>query len=137
MNKLLFVLLIIALAAIGAFAQPAPGGDAGAGGPGGGNRGGGGGGFLGGSTGTMVNTAKGVFALRDGILVKFDLKTVKLQGNTLELFGPMPKRPEGDRRANAEAFRAWGAELAQRSAPAIMIPKDDALIIVIGTSFSV
>ncbi len=87
-------------------------------------------------------TPAGMFVLRAGVLACIDLK---LQGQkTLELFGPMPAQPDAVQHDNAAApfqdapnpnFPQWLTEQAKRSAPALMLPDGERLLIVIGDTF--
>ena len=124
MRKLLYVVCVLVLATVGAYAQ-FPGGGMMPGGM-----------MFGQSNGALLeSTSKGVFALRNGVLAKFDTKTLQLAGS-VELFGPMPAAPQPGLQQNGSgAIREWHMQVAKRSAPAIMLHKDDSLIIVIGSSF--
>jgi hypothetical protein len=94
-----------------------------------------GGGMPGGNSGNplMVSTPKGLFALRGGVLAKFNPTTLKSE-QIFELFGPMPERP-----ANAtdrDAMQKYFTELQRRNAPPVMLVKDNSLLIVIGDGFA-
>lgn len=93
------------------------------------------GGMMGGSTGNtiMVNTTKGLFALREGVLAKIDPATMQ-SGKIFQLFGPAPTAPADN--TDRAAQQKYYAELQRRMAPAIMIAKDSSLIIVIGDGFA-
>jgi len=94
-----------------------------------------GGGMPGGNIGNtlMVNTPKGLFALRSGVLARFNATTLKTE-QVFELFGPMPQRPADNN--NRDAMQAYFTELQRRNAPPIMLVKDNALLIVIGDGFA-
>ena len=118
MRKLLAVVFILVLSTVAAFAQFSMGMPP-----------------VGQSGGALIeSTPKGFFVLRNGVVVKFDAATMQVAG-TKELFGPLPAMPQGDMRQNPGLFRDWFAEHAKRNAPAIMLPADNALVIVIGTTF--
>jgi|GEM_PF-2378513 len=91
-----------------------------------------GGGMPGGGNTLMVNTPKGLFALRGGVLAKFNATTLKSE-QVVELFGPMPARPADNN--NREAMQAYFTELQRRNAPPIMLVKDNSLLVVIGDIF--
>jgi len=81
----------------------------------------------------LVNTPKGLFALRSGVLAKYDITTLKAQ-QVFELFGPMPAPP-----AQGADRTAWGtyfAEMARRNAPAVMFARDNSLIVIVGDGFA-
>jgi len=82
----------------------------------------------------MLNTPKGLFTLRSGVLAKYDLATLQ-PVKTLALFGAAPELPAGNaQRADRDKYYA---EIAKRNAPAIMLTtKDGGLIIVIGDGFA-
>ena len=132
MKKVLFLVLVLALAAasLGAVAQNAPGGTTTK--PGGNANSNGIGAMM---RGTVLYTDMGLFALRGGVLLKIDPKTMQVQGDALELFGPAPKFPEKTYQEDPGAFTAYYAEVNQRLAPAIMLVKDRMLLVVIGTKF--
>lgn len=94
-----------------------------------------GGGMPGGNSGNtlLVNSPKGLFALRAGVLAKFDAATLK-SALVFELFGPMPERPTDNN--NRDAMQKYVTELQRRMAPPIMLVKDDALLVVIGDGFA-
>jgi len=85
--------------------------------------------------GTVLYSDAGLFALRGGVLVKIDPKTMQVQGDALELLGPFPQFPEKTYQEDPGAFTAYYAEVNQRLAPAIMLLKDRMLLVVIGTNF--
>ncbi len=82
----------------------------------------------------MVNTGKGLFALRAGVVAKYDFASLKLV-KQLELFGNMPAAPTVDN-TDRTASQAYYTALQVRMAPAIMIAKDSSLLIVIGDHFA-
>jgi len=86
---------------------------------------------MGGNT-LMVNTPKGLYALRAGVLAKFNPTTLKTD-QVFELFGAMPTPPAAG--ADRTAMQTYFTELQRRNAPPIMLVKDDSLIVVIGDSF--
>jgi len=81
----------------------------------------------------LVNTPKGLFALRDGVLAKYDIATLK-PAQELQLFGPMPA-PPADFTDNT-ARQKYFSEFQRRTAPAIMIPKDTSLLVVVSDGFA-
>jgi len=81
----------------------------------------------------IVTTPKGLFALRNGVLGKFDPATLKSTA-MLELFGPLPAPPAND--ATREARAAYSNEVQKRLAPPIMLVKDNALLVIIGDGFA-
>ena len=92
-------------------------------------------GFGGGNAGQtlMVNTAKGLFVLRGGSLAKFDAATLKL-AQIFELFGPAPAPPAQN--ADRDTMTKYYTEMQRRAAPAIMVPKENSLLIVVGDGFA-
>lgn len=120
MRYLVITLLAVVCATGALFAQaPAPGGTMTIGAPAG-------------ST-LMVQTPKGLFALRAGVLAKYDIKTLTL-GKLISFFGPAPEVPkEGADRA---AMMKYWAEMQRRQAPAILIAKDNSLLLIIGDGFA-
>lgn len=117
MKHSLLMAVTLLLAASPLFAQAGRGGIMGAGG---------------GSV-QMVCTAKGLFALRNGVLVKFDAATLK-EAQLLEIFGPMPERPADN--ADREAMQKYMADMQQRRAAAVMLVKDNSLLVIIGDGFA-
>jgi len=92
------------------------------------------GGLLGGtSAAVMVNTDKGLFALRNGVLAKYDVATLKQTG-TYPLFGALPDAPKVT--TDVKAMQDYQTDVQRRQAPAIMLVKDDMLLIVIGDAFA-
>ena len=81
----------------------------------------------------MVNTPKGLFVMREGVLAKYDLATLK-QEKELELFGAPPAAPAAD--ADRETRTKYFTEIARRAAPALLIPKENSLLLVIGDHFA-
>ncbi|MHB9133023.1 MAG: hypothetical protein ACYDBB_18300 [Armatimonadota bacterium] len=81
----------------------------------------------------MLMTDKGLFVLRSGMLVKYDAAALK-QAGEIELFGPAPAAPAEN--ADRAARQKYNAEIARRLAPAIMLVKDNWLLIVIGDGFT-
>ena len=81
----------------------------------------------------MLHTAKGLFALRAGVLAKYEFATLQ-PVKELQLFGPMPAAPAD--LTNRDAAQKYFTELQRRMAPAIMIPKDNSLLIAVGDGFA-
>lgn len=136
MRKTFLLFLVLALAATGILAQPQPGAPAtgtAAQPNGGGVKNANAFGAM--LRGALLYTDLGLLSVRGGVLVKIDPVTLKPVGNAIELFGPLPKFPEGDWQTNREAFTAYYAEVNQRLLQPIMILKDHALLVVIGTNF--
>lgn len=79
----------------------------------------------------MVNTDKGLFVLRNGVIAKYDLKTLQQDPKTLSLFGPEPTRP-----TDQAAMQQYMAAMQQRQAPALMVAKDNFLYVIIGNGFA-
>jgi len=90
------------------------------------------GGGMGGNT-AMVSTPKGLFALRAGVLAKINPATLKTE-QVLEMFGAMPAAPAQG--ADEQTRRAYFTELQRRNAPAIMLVKDNSLLLLIGDGFA-
>jgi hypothetical protein len=84
-------------------------------------------------TGTlMVNTAKGLFVLRAGVLAKFSVPALKQQ-LMMQVWGPMPAAPAdfSDREATSKYF----TEMQRRLAPALLLAKDNSILVVVGDGF--
>lgn len=81
----------------------------------------------------LVNTTKGLFALRNGTLAKYNATTLK-QVQELSLFGAAPEAPADA--TDRAAMMKYYTDLQRRQAPAIMIAKDDSLLVVIGDGFA-
>lgn len=81
----------------------------------------------------MVNTPKGIYALRGGVLAHIDVATLKADKEML-LFDKMPA-PPADGADNATRM-AYFAEIQKRNAPALLLVKDNSLLIVIGDGFA-
>jgi uncharacterized membrane protein YgcG len=79
----------------------------------------------------LVNTLKGIFMLRNGVLARFSLDA-KADGAPLSVFGPMPAMPQN---ADQQTMMKFMQEEQKRNAPAIMVTKDNLLLIVIGDAF--
>lgn len=80
-----------------------------------------------------VNTPKGLFMLRGGVLGKINTATMKVE-KEMALFGAMPAAPaEG---ADNAARMAYFAELGKRNAPALLLVKDNSLLVIIGDGFA-
>ena len=90
-------------------------------------------GGMGGGNALLVNTPKGLFALRAGVLAKYDAATLKPLA-VFPLFGAAPEAPGAN--ADRTAYQAYFAEMARRTVPAVMIPKDDSLLIIIGDAYA-
>jgi hypothetical protein len=81
----------------------------------------------------MVNTPKGLFALRAGVLARLAPATLKVD-KEMKLFGEMPALPaEG---ADSAARMKYYEELQKRNAPALMLVKDASLLVIIGDGFA-
>lgn len=115
MKKLLLLCALLVVSTLCVLAQ----------GPGGGRS-------SGGSDTLMVNTPKGLFVLRGGALARFDMITLKQLG-VLELLGAMPAPPADQNDRNA--MMVWYGEFNKRRAPAVIIPKDNSLLIILGEDF--
>ena len=50
----------------------------------------------------------------------------------LELFGPAPAMPQGAAAQDRQAMQTYMTAMAQRNAPAIMVPSEDSLLIIVG-----
>ena len=83
---------------------------------------------------TIVNTPKGLFVLRSGVLAKFDAATLKQTQPLLQLFGPAPAAPKDNN--DRDAQQKYNADIMRRMAPAIMLVKDNSLLLVIGDGFA-
>jgi uncharacterized membrane protein YgcG len=81
----------------------------------------------------LLTTEKGLFVLRDGVLGKFELPTLK-QVQTLEMFGNMPEPPKDW--TDQKARQDYQLARQRRTAPAIMIAQGTSLIVVIGDGFA-
>lgn len=90
-------------------------------------------GFGGMSEAIMLNTPKGLFALKAGVLVKYNLAPLK-QVQQQNLFGALPTRPGQD--AGQDAWQKYSTDMQKRNAPAVMIAKDNSLLLVIGDVFA-
>jgi len=90
----------------------------------------------------MLKTDKGVFALRSGVLVKYDAITLK-QIAEYQIFGAAPTMPERPAdMTDQTAVQAWRTDMQtynttmqKRQGSALMIPTKDSLLIVIGDGF--
>jgi hypothetical protein len=80
----------------------------------------------------MLKTDKGLFALRNAILVKYDATTLQQVGE-FQIFGPAPTMP-GDR-TDQQAMQDYRTAVQKRQGPAVMIASKDSLLIVIGDGF--
>lgn len=118
--KLSVMILALLLAASALFAQ-------GFGGFGGGMFGAAGGNTI------LLNTPKGLFALRTGVLVKFDIATLK-PVDVYSLFGDAPEQPKD--MTDRTAVQKYYQDIMRRQAPAVMLATDDSLLIVIGDGFA-
>ncbi|HOF86616.1 MAG TPA: hypothetical protein PLZ36_00750 [Armatimonadota bacterium] len=105
-----FVLFVILLLGGALFAQVAPNGGA-----------------------LMVNTPKGIFALRSGVLARIAPATLKVE-KVMQIYGALPEPPAQG--AAREAFQQYYAEVAKRNAPAILLVKDGDLLLVTGDIFA-
>lgn len=81
----------------------------------------------------LINAPKGIFALRGGVLAKYDTTTLKAV-QVFSLFGPAPEQPAQG--ADRDAIGKYYAEMQRRGAPAIMLVKDNSLLVVIGDNFA-
>ena len=115
MKQLVLVTLTLLLAA-GAVLAQGPGGMMG-----------------GGGAAVLVNTPKGLFALRGGVLAKIDLTTMQTKQD-FPLFGAMPAAPAVD--ADQATRMQYYSEMQKRNAPAIMFATGDSLVVVIGDNFA-
>ena len=79
----------------------------------------------------LVVNDDGVFVLREGVLAKFDLKTLASQGDPLKLYGPIAKLENPDQATDAEVI-AYNVDHLKRQLPATMFAYDHDLFIVIG-----
>ncbi len=113
--RILMVAIALAVAATSVFAQGFGGGIPGA--PGGGT--------------ILLNTDKGLFALRAGVVAKYDTTTLK-EVQTLPLLGPAPEAPTDFQ--DREAMQQYRQAMQMRQ-NALMIANADSLLIVIGDHF--
>ncbi len=84
----------------------------------------------------MTVTPNGVFVLKSGVLVKYDT-TLKQQGTSLELFGPLAVQPTVSNPPTDEErqrMRTWLLDAAPRMSPAAMLADGDELLIVVGNT---
>ena len=116
MTRLLLLASLCMLAMCGLFAQ-APGPVVGA------NTGG----------SVLLSTPKALFVLRAGVLGRLNPTTLATE-KVFQLFGPAPEPPaQGSDRA---AMQKYFEELQRRNAPALLLAKDNALLIVVGDGFA-
>jgi hypothetical protein len=85
------------------------------------------------STTLTVNTTHGLFVLRSGVLAKYAMDPLK-QVQVLQLFGSTPEMPTD--MTDSAAMQKYMAALQRRQAPAIMLVKNNALLVVIGNGFA-
>ncbi len=81
----------------------------------------------------MVNTPKGIFALRSGVLARIVPATLKVD-KVMQIYGALPEPP--GQGSDREAFQKYYAEVAKRNAPAILLVKDGDLLLVTGDIFA-
>ncbi|MHB9026609.1 MAG: hypothetical protein ACYC7E_20955 [Armatimonadota bacterium] len=86
------------------------------------------------SSAQLVFTTKGLFALRSGVLVKYDVATLKPALPPFELFGKAPDPPAAN--ADQPIQQKYRTEMMRRMAPAMMVPKDNSLLIIIGDGYA-
>lgn len=89
-------------------------------------------GSAGGNT-VMVNTPKGLFTLRNGVLARYNATSLKLE-QELQLFGPAPTAPADF--TDRAAVQKYFTDMQQRMAPAIMFARENSLILVVGDGFA-
>jgi hypothetical protein len=80
----------------------------------------------------MLKTDKGLFALRNAVLVKYDATTLQQVGE-YQIFGPAPTMPVD--RTDQQAMQDYRTGLQKRQGPAVMIATKDSLLIIIGDGF--
>jgi len=80
----------------------------------------------------MAYTPNGLFALRSGVLVKFNAATLQ-QEQIFELFGKVPTPPAAN---DAAARQVYFADMQRRQAPALLIPRENDLLVIIGDGFA-
>jgi hypothetical protein len=81
----------------------------------------------------MLQTNKGLFALRSGVLAKYTVNPLK-QAEVLQLFGPAPEMPPDA--TDRTAMQKYATEMQRRRAPAIMLSQDNALLLIVGDGFA-
>ena len=89
---------------------------------------------MGGGGGTnMVCTDRGLFVLRNGVLAKYDLATLKAP-EVFELFGPAPAMPTDA--TDRTAVQAYQTEMQRRLAPGLLLTHDNSLLVIVGNGFA-
>ena len=81
----------------------------------------------------MLYSPHGLFVLRTGVLAKYDLQTLQ-EVRVFELFGPTPELPEDS--TDRAGMQAYFAEMQRHMAPALMLPYEDSLLIIVGNGFA-
>ncbi len=81
----------------------------------------------------VVSTPKGIFTLRGGVLAKMNTASMKAD-KEMALFGAVQTPPaEG---ADNATRMAYYAELSKRNAPALLLVKDNSLLVIIGDGYA-
>lgn len=88
---------------------------------------------MGGANTVMVSSTKGLFALRNGVIVKYTISPFQ-QAQELQLFGAAPQAPTDT--TDQAAMQKYYADVQRRVASAIMLVKDNSLLVVIGDGFA-
>ncbi|HEX2948122.1 MAG TPA: hypothetical protein VHV83_00890 [Armatimonadota bacterium] len=88
---------------------------------------------MGGGNTVMVSSTKGLFALRNGVIVKYTISPFQ-QAQELQLFGAAPQAPTDT--TDQAAMQKYYADVQRRVASAIMLVKDNSLLVVIGDGFA-
>lgn len=81
----------------------------------------------------MVNTPKGIFALRSGVLARIAPATLKVE-KVMQIYGAMPEPPAQG--ADRDTIQKYYSEVSKRNAPAILLVKDGDLLLVTGDIFA-
>ncbi len=76
-------------------------------------------------TTVIVKATKGLFVVRGGVLAKYDFATLK-QVKELEMFGPPPTAPTD--MTDTDARTKYFNDIQQRTAPALLIPRESDLL---------